>query len=122
MIVDGEKPGASGARRATPTTNGTDEPNRTNGSEARGNKLSHSKANPFEAAFAILTGLDSQCPRLPGRLAGMNLKQGMGGGSREAQSKHSRPPMERMMRIHQRIENGTFPNCNTLAKKSVRGR
>ena len=28
---------------------------------------------------------------------------------------HARPPVERMLRIHQEIQSGRFPNCRTLA-------
>ncbi|HSH09295.1 MAG TPA: transcriptional regulator [Oceanipulchritudo sp.] len=30
---------------------------------------------------------------------------------------HSRPPLARMMRIHQQLKEGKFPNCSTLARK-----
>src|SRR5262245_28730396 len=30
---------------------------------------------------------------------------------------HSRPPLERMLRIHQAIESGRFPNMPTLARE-----
>src|SRR5881394_422681 len=30
---------------------------------------------------------------------------------------HSRPPLERMLRIHQAIESGKFPNMTTLARE-----
>jgi len=29
----------------------------------------------------------------------------------------SRPPWERMMRVHQLIKNGQFPNCRALARE-----
>jgi predicted DNA-binding transcriptional regulator YafY len=32
-------------------------------------------------------------------------------------SLHSRPPLERMVRIHQRLSSGTFPNASTLARE-----
>ena len=31
---------------------------------------------------------------------------------------YSRPPWERMMRIHERIQSGNHPNCNQLARES----
>ena len=30
---------------------------------------------------------------------------------------HSRPPLERMLRIHQAIQSGKFPNATTLARE-----
>ncbi len=30
---------------------------------------------------------------------------------------HSRPPLERMMRLHERLKAGKFPNCRKLAKE-----
>ncbi len=30
---------------------------------------------------------------------------------------YTRPPLERMMRIHHRLKKGDFPNCTTLAKE-----
>ncbi|HOY59078.1 MAG TPA: HTH domain-containing protein, partial [Verrucomicrobiota bacterium] len=30
---------------------------------------------------------------------------------------YSRPPWERMMRIHERIHSGNHPNCNQLARE-----
>ena len=35
----------------------------------------------------------------------------------DAGSLHSRPPLERMLRIHQAILSGTFPNASTLARE-----
>jgi predicted DNA-binding transcriptional regulator YafY len=35
----------------------------------------------------------------------------------ERSSIHSRPPLERMMRIHQAIHSGTFPNASSLARE-----
>jgi len=32
-------------------------------------------------------------------------------------SLHSRPPLERMLRIHQVIQSGGFPNASTLARE-----
>src|SRR5882762_5086693 len=32
-------------------------------------------------------------------------------------SLHSRPPLERMLRIHQAIQSGSFPNATTLARE-----
>ncbi len=32
-------------------------------------------------------------------------------------SLHSRPPLERMLRIHQSLQSGKFPNASTLARK-----
>ncbi len=34
-----------------------------------------------------------------------------------AESIHTRPPFERMLRIHERIRSGKFPNCQQLAKE-----
>ncbi len=34
-----------------------------------------------------------------------------------AEHLHTRPPWERMMLIHERIQGGAFPNCSTLAKE-----
>jgi predicted DNA-binding transcriptional regulator YafY len=34
-----------------------------------------------------------------------------------AESLHSRPPLERMMRIHQALSTGRFPNASTLARE-----
>ena len=30
---------------------------------------------------------------------------------------HSRPPLERMMRMHERLKSGRFPNCRKLAEE-----
>ena len=30
---------------------------------------------------------------------------------------HSRPPLERMLRIHQALQSGKFPNASTLARE-----
>ncbi len=30
---------------------------------------------------------------------------------------HSRPPLERMLRIHQALQSGKFPNATTLARE-----
>ena len=30
---------------------------------------------------------------------------------------HSRPPLERMLRIHQSLSSGKFPNASTLARE-----
>src|SRR6516162_10171740 len=32
-------------------------------------------------------------------------------------SLHSRPPLERMMRMHQRLKAGRYPNCRKLAEE-----
>ena len=34
-----------------------------------------------------------------------------------AESLHSRPPLERMLRIHQAVSSGKFPNASTLARE-----
>jgi predicted DNA-binding transcriptional regulator YafY len=36
-------------------------------------------------------------------------------GSTDSASLHSRPPLERMLRIHQALQSGNFPNASTLA-------
>src|SRR6185503_19434287 len=35
----------------------------------------------------------------------------------EPRSPHSRPPLERMMKIHQAIQSGKFPNASSLASE-----
>jgi predicted DNA-binding transcriptional regulator YafY len=35
-----------------------------------------------------------------------------------AETLHTRPPLERMMRIHERIKGGKYPNCKKLASES----
>jgi proteasome accessory factor B len=37
-------------------------------------------------------------------------------GMTDAGSLHSRPPLERMLRIHQALQSGKFPNASTLAR------
>src|SRR5437588_13028391 len=37
--------------------------------------------------------------------------------SRQSHSPHSRPPLERMLRIHQAIQAGKFPTAESLAKE-----
>jgi predicted DNA-binding transcriptional regulator YafY len=38
-------------------------------------------------------------------------------GMTDAGSLHSRPPLERMLRIHQALQSGKFPNASTLARE-----
>src|SRR5664279_2918940 len=38
-------------------------------------------------------------------------------GMTETGALHSRPPLERMMRIHQALQTGAFPNASTLARE-----
>src|ERR1035437_7964752 len=35
----------------------------------------------------------------------------------ESEPSHSRPPLERMLRIHQALHSGSYPNANTLARQ-----
>jgi len=36
-------------------------------------------------------------------------------GASRAATLHSRPPLERMMRLHEKLRAGAFPNCRKLA-------
>src|SRR6516225_3026772 len=38
-------------------------------------------------------------------------------GGPAATTLHSRPPLERMLRIHQAVSSGQFPNATTLARE-----
>src|SRR5258706_16198808 len=37
--------------------------------------------------------------------------------SQPSKSLHSRPPLERMLRIHQAVQSATYPNTTTLARQ-----
>ena len=53
---------------------------------------------------------------MPGRI-GTARATGMKGNARSPQSRASRPPLERMLRIHQAIQAGDYPNASSLARE-----
>lgn len=64
--------------------------------------------NRSEGENILATRLDRHCPRFSGRLRRMKT-------SGTVSDRLSRPPLQRMLRIHEQLKGNRLPNCSQLA-------